>query len=321
MKILFFVLFFLFEGSAFKLISYEYDSLRDIYIIKAMATNQGAEVASDYIEFQKKKVIHSDIDLMIGHLLADMGQITKSRLYFESLLKKKPNDEEVACVYYYLALSHRIKNEYRQALDYYQRSYDMHYQAQPPREVSAAKSLNGIGIVYKQMKNYQQADEYLQRALKIYKDHLPSYHADIAAVLNSLGNIYCQMEKFDQAMKYFHQAQSINNETLPSNHPSNASVLSNIGLVYYKQGEFSRACEKYERALKIREMALVADHDDIIWSLDNLGLVNWELGKLDKAQDYFQRAQTIIQTRSTVNDLLKEQIERHIRSLNDYRRF
>jgi tetratricopeptide (TPR) repeat protein len=308
-------------GSAFKLTSCEYDCFKKVYVIRATATNQGADIASDYMEFQKKKVIHSDIDLMIGHLFADMGETHKSRLYFESILKKEPNDEKVACIYYYIARNYRLKNEYDQALIYYNLSYDKHHQAQPPREGSAAKSLNGIGIVYREMKNYSQAAKYLQQALRIYKDYLPSYHADIAAVLNNLGNVYCQMEEFDQAMKYLHQAQSINNKTLPSNHPSNASVLNNIGNVYYKKKEFNQACNVYERVLKIREKALVPEHDDIICSLDNLGLVNCKLNRINKAQEYFQRAQKILQSRRTINNLLEEQIEKHMKSLYEYQRF
>ena len=218
------MILFFFLGSAFTLTSCDYDSLQNVYIIQASATNQGAEVAADYIEFQKKKVVHSDIDLMIGHLFADMGQMDKSRQYFESLLKKNPNDEEIACVYYYFAQNHRLKNEFYQALDYYKLSYNMHFNAKPPRESSAAKSLNGIGIVYKKMKEYQEAENNFQHALKIYKDHLPSDHADIAAVLNNLGNVYYEMEKFDQAIKYFHKAQSMNKKVLPPNHPSNACI-------------------------------------------------------------------------------------------------
>ena len=295
--------------------------MSNVHVIQAIATNQGAQIASDYIEFQKKKVIHSDIDLMIGHLLADMGQISKSRRYFESILEKNPHDEEVACIYYYLARSHRLKNDYDQALIYFNHSFNMHYHAQPPRVVSAAKSLNGIGIVYKEMKNYQQAADILHQALKIYKDNLPSYHADIAAVLNNLGNIYCQMGQYDQAMKYLNQARSINNRTLPSNHPSIASVLNNIGNVYYKKNEFNQACDIYERALKIREKALLSDHDDIICSLDNLGLVSLKLDRILKAQEYFQRAKEIVQLRATKNILLEEQIEKNIRCLHEHQRF
>ena len=93
--------------------------MQDVYTIQAIATEQGAKVATDYIECLPRKVIHSDIDLMIGHLLADVGQINISYRYFESLLKKKPSDEEVAYVYHCFALNHRTEKEYRRALEIY----------------------------------------------------------------------------------------------------------------------------------------------------------------------------------------------------------
>jgi hypothetical protein len=46
-----------------------------------------------------------------------------------------------------------------------------------------------------------------------------------------------------------------------------------------------------------------------------------KLDRIDKAQEYFQQAHIIIQSRSTRNILLEEQIEKHIRDLYKYQRF
>ncbi|CAF1577960.1 unnamed protein product, partial [Didymodactylos carnosus] len=112
------------------------------------ATDKGAELAKEYIEYQRKKLADSNIVLMFGHLLADMGEYEKSQKYFENVLRNRPNDEEVACVYNNLGRALRLKGEYNRALDNYRKSYNLHRLAKHPRLVSASKTMNGIGITY-----------------------------------------------------------------------------------------------------------------------------------------------------------------------------
>ncbi|CAF1595855.1 unnamed protein product [Didymodactylos carnosus] len=72
----------------------------------------------------------------------------------------KMNDE-VACIYHNIGRAYQLKNEYERAIDNYKKSFEMHTSTRPPRFLNAAKSLNGIGVVYNEITAYYKALEYL----------------------------------------------------------------------------------------------------------------------------------------------------------------
>ncbi|CAF0735286.1 unnamed protein product [Didymodactylos carnosus] len=277
-------------GAAFKIDSVKYDDEDKLWLIVTSATDKGAELANEYIEFQKKKVAESNIVLMFGHLLADMGEYIKSQQYFENVLRGRPNDEEVACVYHNIGRAHRLKGEYDHSLENYQKAYDMHSNARPPRLVSAAKTLNGMGILYNERHNHDEALNYLTRALKMYEKALQRKHADIAGTLNNIGNVYRDQGRYDLALQYLKRAQKINEDTLPPNHPNIALTYNNIGNVYYKRSDYKTALDYYNKALKLKEKALPADHPDIARGLNNIGLVYYSNGDYDTALEYYTKS-------------------------------
>ncbi|CAF1357834.1 unnamed protein product [Didymodactylos carnosus] len=216
------------SGAAFEINEVTYNTVDEVWLLLLTATDKGAELAMGYIEFQKKRMAESNIVLMFGHLLADMGEYGKSQEYFERVLQKNPNDEEVACIYYNIGRIHRLKGEYEHALLYYERAYQRHITAKPPRLVSAAKTLNGIGVVYSEKKEHEQALQYLTKALKMYRKNLQKKHADIAGTLNNMGDIYYDKGLYDKALNYFKEANKMNERVLPRDHPSIGLTLNNI---------------------------------------------------------------------------------------------
>ena len=88
-------------GASFQIDSCIYDSADNLWLITAHATDQGADLAAEYIEYQKKKLDEADVTLMFGNLLLEMGEYKKAENYFDTLLTtSKPNDEAIACIYF-----------------------------------------------------------------------------------------------------------------------------------------------------------------------------------------------------------------------------
>ncbi|CAF1084934.1 unnamed protein product [Didymodactylos carnosus] len=283
-------------GAAFQIDSCVYDSNTDKkWIIKMTATDKGAELAKEYFEFQKKKVAESDIVLMFGHLLIEMGQHQKAQKYFENVLRQKPNDEEVACIYHNIGRAYRLKNEYERAIDNYNQSFQMHSIARPPRYLSAAKSLNGIGVVYNEIKAYHKALEYLIKALNMYQKSLQNEHIDIAGTLNNLGNAYRGKREFDIALEYLKRAQNINENILPHDHPNISRTYNNMGNIYYAKRDYQRALETYTKAITMNKKILPSDHPDITRCLKNLGLVHCNMKNYDQALNFFSKALEIVE--------------------------
>ena len=131
-------------------------------------------MASEYIEYQKKKMVDANVVLLFGHLLLEMGNYAKAQKYFDTILSSSnPNDEEVACIYFNFGRTHRLNGEFSQAVDFYKRAYNLHMDTKPRRLASAAKTLNGLGIVHSEQGDRLQAKQCFERALKFYKKSIP----------------------------------------------------------------------------------------------------------------------------------------------------
>jgi tetratricopeptide (TPR) repeat protein len=140
------------------------------------------------MEYQKKKMAESNIVLMFGDLLFEMGEYDKAERYFDTILSSSnPNDEEIACIFFHFGRIHRKKGRLDCAINCYHRAYNLHMNARPERSASAGKALNGLGVVYSEQDKQLKAEECFQRAMKLYSKSLPKKHIDVAGTLINLG--------------------------------------------------------------------------------------------------------------------------------------
>ncbi|CAF4451520.1 unnamed protein product, partial [Rotaria sp. Silwood2] len=73
-------------GSTFEIISVKEDFHLNLWIIKLRATDNGIKIAKEYIELNRKEEEETNIELIFGKLLADMGQYDQALKYFQNLL-------------------------------------------------------------------------------------------------------------------------------------------------------------------------------------------------------------------------------------------
>jgi tetratricopeptide (TPR) repeat protein len=154
------------------------------------------------MEYQKKKMTESNIVLMFGNLLLEMGEYAKAERYFDTILSSSnPNDEEIACIFFNFGRTHRLKGDFNRAINCYNRAYNLHMNARPKRSASAGKTLNGLGVVYSEQGKQLKAEECFQRAMKLYKKSIPKKHVDVAGTLINLGTIDCDREDVRETNK------------------------------------------------------------------------------------------------------------------------
>ncbi|CAF3971584.1 unnamed protein product, partial [Rotaria sordida] len=174
--------------------------------------------------------------LVFGHLLIEMGEYTKAREYFDTILRSSsPTDDEVACIYHNVGRAHQLKGDYGRALACLYRAYETHLSARPPRLIGAAKAINAIGIVYIKQGNLDQAINSFERALNLYKKNTEQCQEYIAETFINLGKIQYQQDRFSKALSSFTRAQKMYERYLPPDHPNIAFVLINIGNLHYQQ--------------------------------------------------------------------------------------
>ncbi len=255
------------------------------------ATDKGADAAAEYIEFQKAKMAESNIVLMFGNLLVEMGEYIKAEKYFNAILhSSNPNDEEIACIYHNIGRAHCRKGEFERALGCLNRSYETHLTARPPRLMSAAKTINAIGIVYCEQGDANRAKESFERALKLYTKTVNRRHADVGGTLINLGNIHCQQGRFEQAFSCFTEAQKIYERRLPPNHPKLALILNNIGNLHNQKKKYDLASNAFTIALSMKEKVLPPDHPDLARTAYNLAVIYAIRGDHEQAELFFKRA-------------------------------
>jgi tetratricopeptide (TPR) repeat protein len=233
----------------------------------------------------------ANLMLMLGHLIIETGDYDKAEKYFNGLLHSSiPNDEEIACIYYNLGRIYRLKGDYEQAIDFLNQAYVTHSEARPARLVSAAKTMNAMGILCMELNSVEQAINAFECTLKIYAKTIQEYHPDVGGTLINLGNIYSEQGQFESALSCFKRAEKIYEDNLPPNHPNIAILLNNIGNLYYQQANFDLALDAYKRALEINEKVLSPNNPVIARNRHNLSRVYASLGDQAKAQLQLERA-------------------------------
>ncbi|UJR38558.1 hypothetical protein I4U23_031224 [Adineta vaga] len=278
-------------GASFRIDSCTYDEVDNLYHVTVQATDQGAALAAEYMEYQKKKMMDANVVLLFGHLLLEMGEYGKASQYFDNILNSsKPNDEEIACIYFNFGRTHRLRNNLQEAFDCYQRAYDLHAYAKPKRLASAAKALNGIGIVQSAMDRQEDALESFQTSLKLYGKSVRKKHIDVAGTLINLSTIQYDRKEYDTALINALKAQKILQSALPPAHPNNASVYATLANIYFGLGELDLSIENYKKALEIQTAALPSNHPDLTRTLHNIGLAYERRGDFKMAHDYIEKA-------------------------------
>ncbi|CAF1257851.1 unnamed protein product [Rotaria sordida] len=272
-------------GAVFQIDSCEYNAEDDLWHIQMHATDQGADSAAEYVEYQKKKMAESNIGLMFGNLLLENGEYAKAERYFDTILNcSNPNDEEIACIFFNFGRTHRLKGDFNRAIKCYNRAYNLHMSARPKRLASAGKTLNGLGVVYSEQGRQLRAEEFFQRAMKLYKKSIPKNHVDVAGTLINLGTLDYDRQDYDQAAFKYLKAKKIYDSSLPPGHPNHALPRVNLGNVYLATEDYTKACEEYEVALKLQQISLPSNHPEIAHTLHNLAIVKTHLGNVEQAK-------------------------------------
>ena len=180
------------SGASFQIESCIYNETEDLWHVRVHATDKGAMLAAEYMEYQKKKMAEANIELMFGNLLLEMGEYEKAEKYFDTILStSNPNDEEIACIFFNIGRSHRLKGNFERAIKCYTRAFQLHINSRPQRTASAAKTLNGIGVVYTDLGDRAKAESCFQHVMKLYKKSIPMNHIDVAGTLINAANIHC----------------------------------------------------------------------------------------------------------------------------------
>jgi anti-anti-sigma factor len=120
-----------------------------------------------------------------------------------------------------------------------------------------AKTLNGLGDMYKLLKDYAQAEIYYQQALELNRAN--SFRYGEAVSLSSLGSLSLKVGDPAQALAYCRQALHINR--LTGHRRGEAQCLYHLSLAYKTLGQEQAAQRCMEESMAIRHSFAVASEN------------------------------------------------------------
>ncbi|CAF4286601.1 unnamed protein product, partial [Rotaria sordida] len=180
-------------GSTFEIISVKEDFQLNLCLIKLRTSNKGTKIAKEYIEFNRKEEEETSIELLFGKLLADMGQYDQALKYFQNLLlDNHTKKDDIANINNLIGTIYYNKDDFKQALQYYELAYNLMMNDKSIRMKDSAKPLTNIGLVYHQKGQYNRAYELYMKSLEIYNKYYGKEHIKSTKILMNIGNIYTE---------------------------------------------------------------------------------------------------------------------------------
>ncbi|CAF3577351.1 unnamed protein product [Rotaria sp. Silwood1] len=232
-------------GSTFEIISVKEDFQLNLWLIKLRASNKGTKIAKEYIELNRKEEEETSIELIFGKLLADMGQYDQALKYFQNLLLDDHTEkDDIATINNLIGTIYYHKDDFKQALQYYELAYNLMMNNKPIRMKDSVKPLTNIGLVYHRKGQYDRAYELYMKSLAIYNIYYGREHIKSTKILMNIGNIYTETRKYNHALQYYQNVLKIQQQYLPSYHIDIAMTLNNIAVVYHKLNNLDHALEQ-----------------------------------------------------------------------------
>lgn len=223
--------------------------------------------------------------LLKGEAFMKLGKDDQRDFQFDKAiaLSRQNIDKNIeAETLYKIARWFHLIDDYKLALDYYERSFML--EEKMGNESGLARLMNNMGIVYKLQGDYSKAIDLYTQSLKLYEKI--GNEKGMAGSIHSIGNIYLAQGSFNKAIEYYNNSLVIKEEL--DDKAGIAKSLNNMGITYFYLREIDKAKGYYHRSLQIKEELL--DKKGMLNSLNNIGLIFTEEENYKQALDYFNRS-------------------------------
>lgn len=323
-------------GTVFKIESFEYNDQNYYWICRMKASDEGRVIAQGYLDFKQTELNQSsDIEIVFGDLLHDMGEWHKSRTYFEHLAVRRINDPHV---YLGIARTYDALNESDQALFYLKQAYDLamgddrewlvlgakicHYACrvhfscnnfddslgfnneslelyrragENDNQAGIAQTLMDTGLIYFLKCEHDASLKYFQVALQLFQSVYLFDHPDKVTSLCYLSHCFYLRGEYEQALKYILDGTTIHERLLPKDHPQLSVDITCIGKLLYKQGKYDEALQRFRCATDSYERRMTDNNRTYAVILNNIGKTLYRLNRLDEACTYYRKALQFIE--------------------------
>ena len=189
----------------------------------------------------------------------------------------------------YLAVLHRDRGAYDEALRLYQRVLDIRERTLGPEHSDTVYSLSDLARFHGNRGAYDEALPLCRRALDISERVLGLDHPGTAASLVCLGRIHEELGEYEETLPLLRRALDISERALGPDHSDTANSLEALAWHLYVRGAYAEALPLYLRARDISERAYGPDSFGTIARDNNLALLYQAIGAHGEALKLFER--------------------------------
>ncbi|CAF1280329.1 unnamed protein product [Adineta steineri] len=255
-------------------------------------TDDGREIAKQYIEETRKEMEGDSVVLLFGRLMTRMGHYKSAETYFLQLLKD-PGNENPAHIHNQLGLIYEAKAEFHPAMHHFNTAYRLMKRSDPPFLKDSAHVLLNMSQILREQGYYNKALEHSIRAKQVLTELNDSNELEMAHCLHSIGSCYRDQRQYYEALNHYEQALTIKRAYLSENHIYIAKTLNSIGLVYLMTKDIEKAFNYYISSLEMYQSCLPEDHPDIANALHNIAQCYHKKNQLDRSLQHYQLALTM----------------------------
>ncbi|CAF1540075.1 unnamed protein product [Didymodactylos carnosus] len=191
-------------------------------------------------------------------------------------------------VIYYMAMSYDNHEQYKTAIDYYQK-YTVLMENKLDGQSQVIHSYTRLGEIYRSLGELDCALDYFIKALNF--SHYASYAKQIASCYNNLGVIYNDKNDEFRAIGNYHLAIDSYLKIEPINYCAVAICTFNIASVYEHKNNYDKSIKYFQICLEYLFNSTSSTKDDIIANTYyRLGDVHMKKNDYQTSIQYYQNA-------------------------------
>lgn len=198
-------------------------------------------------------------------------------------------------VYYEIAGTYYDNEDYQEAMDYFQKAYNIGSLDAELELPNIAHIYNGMGLVRTQQGEYDMALELYGKAMCIYEKELGLEHESTATVYHNISMVHRVLRNYSKALEWSEKALLIREKVLGQDHQETALTYRCFALIYDKIGEYQKAVEMHRKAIAIHEKVFGKESHDTARGYYFIAVTLYHLERYSESLDWFGKALTVFE--------------------------
>ncbi|GHO79489.1 hypothetical protein KSD_72600 [Ktedonobacter sp. SOSP1-85] len=157
--------------------------------------------------------------------------------------------------------------DYKKAENYYKKAIKMLQHLEYPGKLhDMAKTLHGMGTLYRNMERYTHAESLYLQAIDIWEQLAEPDYQNMADAYHGLGSIAFIQNNYADAEAFFQKDHDLCQEKLGSDHPDTLQSIMALGILSMHQRKRAQGAILLQKAVKGYEKVLGKDHPNTVQS-------------------------------------------------------